>query len=434
MAIKGLTDRGLSFPEIGQVRKGGKKTDPRKPGPDLQYFRVVFAEQEAEAQAEFERIYGTQPAEIKIILPFNEIERMWDAWLEAYTAGRMVARADGEYFLYLVDTETGKILVKNGIDVQTGQPRPYLDAPVGWYTTQAGKKEAIWCKPTGRLKVIVPELQRAAYLTVMTTSIYDIANLSDQLRAFQTINGGQLAGIPLMLRRRPRSISTPNADGSRARRVKWLLSIEADPEWVKARLMATKQAALPGNGLALLPEGESEVEAAGMGYAGHYDDDEYEEGHFTETGTTPEEATNVAATNGDPAKATDLAATNGEAASGRPYPPEVVKARLEEFARQAEANNWVMKDGARNMIAVNLDKCFAGDGAVEDKRRTVLVWLTGQAHVKDLSTWQALALHKWLNARPDSGGDWTPDGMSVKEARAIYNLALEHEGQQNLGI
>jgi hypothetical protein len=287
MAIKGLTDRGLSFPEIGQIRKGEKKTDPKKPGKDLQYFRVVFAEQEAEARAEFERIYGTQPAEIRIILPFNEIERMWDPYLEAYTAGRMVARADGEWFIYLVDVTTGAVMVKNGIDLQTGHPRPYLDAPVGWYTTQAGKKEAIWCKPTGRLKVIVRELARAAYLTVMTTSIYDIANISDQLRAFQAINGGQLAGIPLVLRRRPRSISTPNADGTRARRVKWLLSIEADPEWVKARLMATKQAALPGNGLALLPESESEVEAAGMGYAGRYEE-EAEEGEYSEVGATTE--------------------------------------------------------------------------------------------------------------------------------------------------
>lgn len=425
MAIKGLTDRGLSFPEIGQIRKGEKKTDPRKPGKDLQYFRVVFGEQEAEAQAEFERIYGGQPAEIKIILPFNEIERQWEAWLEAYTAGRMVARADGEWFHYLVDTATGAVLVKNGIDLKSGQPRPFVEGPVGWYKNQKGEKEPIWCKPVGRLKIIVPELARAAYLTVMTTSIYDIANISDQLRAFQTINGGQLAGIPLVLRRRPRSISTPNADGTRARRVKWLLSIEADPEWVKRRLMATKQAALPGNGLALLPEGESEVEAAGMGYAGRYEDDDFEEGHFTEASLPPPPENEG---HGDHAPTGETAA-NGIA---RPYEPEVVKAKIEATAAKAEANGWVLKEGVRNMIAVNLDSCFAGEADHEDKRRTVLKWLTGQAHVKDLTAWQAIAINKWLDARPDSGGAWSADGMSVKEARAIFGLALEHEGQQTL--
>lgn len=415
MPIKGLTDRGLAFPEIGQIRKGDKKTDPRKPGKDLQYFRVVFAEQETEAQAEFERIYGAQPAEIKIILPFNEIERQWEAWLEAYTAGRMVARADGEHFIYLVDTATGAVLVKNGIDLKTGQPRPYVDGPVGWYTNQKGEKEAIWCKPNGRLKVIVPELARAAYLTVLTTSIYDIANISDQLRAFQTINDGQLAGIPLMLRRRPRNISTPSGDGARARRVKWLLSIEADPEWVKARLTATKHAALPG--------GESEVGTADMGYSGRYDDEDVEEGYYVDTGPEPEEP---------PASEDAIPGIVANGPTARPYAPEFVKAKIEEYARRAEANNWVLKEGARNMIAVNLDSCFAGEDSHEDKRHTVLKWLTGQAHVKDLSTWQAIALHKWLNARPDSGGLWTPDGMSVKEAQAIYGLALQNEGQQTL--
>jgi hypothetical protein len=416
MPIKGLTDRGLAFPEIGVVRKGAKKTDPKKPGPDLTYFRVVFDEREAEAQDEFLRIYGPQPAEIKIILPFNEIERQWEAWLEAYTAGRMVARSDGEWFVYLVDTANGQVLVKNGIDLKTGQPRPYVDGPVGWYTTQKGEKEPIYCKPTGRLKVIIPELQRAAYLTVLTNSIHDIANLSDQLRAFQTINQGVLAGIPLVLRRRPRNISTPNADGTRVRRVKWLLSIEADPEWVKARLMATKQAALPGNGLALLPEGESEVEAAGLSYSGRYEDDEAEEGHYTETGATPPEP------EGRPEE-------NAVPAEGRPYPPEQVKAKMEQYARLAEVNGWVLKDGARNMIAVNLEACFAGEDGAEDKRRTVLKWLTGQAHVKDLSVAQALAIIKWLDARPDSGGLWTPDGRSIQEARAICSLALQQEGQ-----
>lgn len=288
MPIKGLTDRGLSFPEIGQIRKGAKKTGNR-PGEDLQYFRVEFDEREQKAADEFRRIYGDKPVAIRVILPFNEIERMWDAWYEGYTAGRMVARADGEIFTYLLDSKTNRLLVKNGIDIETGMPRPFIEGnPVGYYTSN-GKEQPIFAKPSGRLKVIIPELQRAVYLTVLTTSIHDIANISDQLRAFQTINGGQLAGIPLVLRRRPKSISTPNTDGTRARRVKWLLSIEADPEWVKARLTETKRLALPGNGLALpapegyLPDGTdmSELET-------DHDEGEIEEGEYVET-TEPDE-------------------------------------------------------------------------------------------------------------------------------------------------
>src|SRR5512139_2981369 len=125
MPIVGLTDRGLAFPEIGQIRKGAKKSGNR-PGEDLTFFRVEFDEREKKAADEFVRTYGAQPQAIRIILPFNEIERMWDAWLEAYTAGRMVARADGEKYIYLIDTKTNRLLVKNGIDVATGQPRPYV--------------------------------------------------------------------------------------------------------------------------------------------------------------------------------------------------------------------------------------------------------------------------------------------------------------------
>jgi len=244
MPIKGLSDRGLAFPEIGQIRKGAAK-DPAKnmPGHDLTYFRAEFDEKETEAAATFKKYYGDQPNEIRVILPFNEIERMWDPWLEAYTAGRMIARSDGERFIYLVDTKTGEIVVKNGLDIN-GQIHPYTD---GMTVGNDYQNKPIKCKPVGRLKVIIPELARAAYMTVMTTSIHDIANISNQLAAFQELNNGQIAGIPFVLRRRPKKVSRPEGN-KRVRTEKWLLSIEADPEWVKAKLMQVKHLALPGNG------------------------------------------------------------------------------------------------------------------------------------------------------------------------------------------
>lgn len=254
MPIKGLTDRGLAFPEIGKIRKGAPKAQ-NAPGADLKYFRVEFDEKETDAAATFRAVYGQRPDEIYIVLPFNEIERQFEAWLEGYSAGRMVARSDGEIYTYLVDSETGEILVKNGLDVKTGKPRPYIDGvPVGFYTNRkTNKREPIFCKPTGRLKVVIPELGRAAYLVVLTTSRYDIMHLSEQLAAFQTVNNGRIAGIPLVLRRRPKMISTPSPDGKRVRREKWLLSIEASPDWVRQMLGEVQRLAAPGGGLSLLP-------------------------------------------------------------------------------------------------------------------------------------------------------------------------------------
>lgn len=254
MPIKGLTDRGLAFPEIGQIRKGAKKGENR-PGADLTYFRVEFDEQEKKAAETFTAIYKDKPAYIRIMFPFNEIERMWDAWYEAYTAGRMIARSDGEFITYMLD-DKGEIIVHNGVGLD-GQRVPH---PANGIAGNDYKGNAVKFKPTGRLKVILPELSRAAYLTVMTTSVHDIGNISAQLGAFKELNQGQLAGIPFLLRRRPKAISTPSGDnGQRARRVKWLISIEADPEWVKAKLGQVKALAMPqiDEGL-LLPSGEVE--------------------------------------------------------------------------------------------------------------------------------------------------------------------------------
>jgi hypothetical protein len=233
-----MTDRGMAFPEIGQIRKGAPKTENR-PGSDLDYFRVEFDEREEEARKKFVAVFGDKPKEITIWLPYNEIERCWDANLEAYTASQMVAKADGEKFLYLRDVETGEILVRDGIDVATGGPRPYVDGePVGYYTDSKGNKKSIFCEPVGRLKVIIPALERFAYLTVHTTSYYDIVNISSNLEALEFINQGQLQGIDIVMSRRKKKVSTPDPKkkGKRVRREKSLIWLEAAPEWVQEQI------------------------------------------------------------------------------------------------------------------------------------------------------------------------------------------------------
>ncbi|HLC01968.1 MAG TPA: hypothetical protein VJK02_02945 [Anaerolineales bacterium] len=231
MPIVGITDRPAQFPEIGQIRKGAPKVEgEKKPGKDLTFFRVTFDDRETAASDIFVKRYGTQPTEIDVLLPFNSVEENFDAWREAYVAGGLIHRCDGERIWYEVDPKTGERLVT------AGEPSKRCD----------GSAE---CKPVGRLRVLIPQLQRLAYLTVLTGSVHDILNLHRQLEALMQING-KLAGVPLKLRRRPIKISTPSGEnGKRARREKWLLSIEADPEWVRHKLLAMKAAALPDNGL-----------------------------------------------------------------------------------------------------------------------------------------------------------------------------------------
>lgn len=282
MPIKGLTDRGMMFPEIGQIRKGDKKDDTKNaPGRDLPYFRVEFDEKEAEAASKFSQVYGDKPTDIAIVLPFNEVEKCWDAWLEAYRKGRMVARADGERYLYKVN-DAGEVEVLNGEPLMLYSPSDVL----GTWKDGKGKVNEIKCKPVGRLKVVIPELQRLAFLTLHTTSYHDVKNIQAQLEAIAAINGGRLAGIPLVLRRRPKKISTPKPDGTSARYTKYMISIEADPEFVKRMLVELKTAALPGNGLALLPEPEHKqhpvAELTEADYQEAEFDDDVEDGEFEE--------------------------------------------------------------------------------------------------------------------------------------------------------
>jgi len=250
MPIKGLTDRPGAFPEIGSIRKGAPKGE-KQPGADLKYFRVEFDEREEQAALAFKQVYRDQPTELNILFPFNEIERNFNAWREAYIAGALIHRCDGEQVWYEIDPKTGEKVVINGDPYQTCDGR-------------------LKCRPTGRMKVIIPELKRLAYLVVHTTSIHDIVNLNSQLNALLAINGGRLAGIPLKLRRRPVKISTPSGEnGKRARREKWLLSVEADPAWVIAKIESLKNGAMPALPVLAAPQIVVESDALEMD-----DDDE----------------------------------------------------------------------------------------------------------------------------------------------------------------
>ena len=98
MPIKGLTDRPVgdrAFPQIGTIRKGAPK-QANRPGKDLNHFRVEFTQGEEETAKHFHELYGDEPRDINIILPFDEIDRVWEAWNEAYLAGALIHRCDGE--------------------------------------------------------------------------------------------------------------------------------------------------------------------------------------------------------------------------------------------------------------------------------------------------------------------------------------------------
>ena len=213
MPIQGLTNRELSFPQIGIIRKGGEKTNPKAPGKDLDYFR--FDTEDAEARQLFLDIYGAQPRAINAYLPYITADENFEAWKEEWVGGGLRHRCDG---VTCTIWQTPQMKYSH-------EPKPC-----------PGK-----CKQVGRLKIIIPELRRFAFVTVLTTSIHDIIEIDRNLRAIEA-RCGTLQGVPLVIKRVAREISMPGEDGKRVRRTKWLVTVEAQPRWVDLQLAAYERA------------------------------------------------------------------------------------------------------------------------------------------------------------------------------------------------
>ncbi len=239
MAIKGLTDQDTPrMPSVGTIRKGAKKEEgARQPGADLSWFRLDTKDKGV--QELWDVLYPEEPREIKIFLPHNDIEDNFSAWMEHWVAGGLVHRCDGE-----------KVVVqrgKNG-DYETWAEGEGPDCPGG-------------CAIAGRLAVMIPEMRRMATLTVVTSSKHDILNLSANLLRYYEMRQN-LQGIPFILRRVERAISTPSGKkGARARRKKWLLQLEPAPTWVSAQLSYLESIALPRIQLPAIAAPKARIEA-----------------------------------------------------------------------------------------------------------------------------------------------------------------------------
>lgn len=225
MPIRGLTDRRApAFPRLGKLRKGAPKPeDGKRPGRELPHWRFVPANGYPELLDAFERRYGEKPTELDVYLPYGDIEANFATWKEAWSAGGLQHRCDGE-------TCTAW-LQEDGTYSQ--EPIP---CPGG-------------CKEVGRLTVILTGLFREGYIgyvTMETHSLNDLMSIMSSLQATVEARGTEdLRGIGFCLRRVQREISTPTTSGKRARRKKWLVELVPAQRWVLAQLEAAQRRAMP---------------------------------------------------------------------------------------------------------------------------------------------------------------------------------------------
>ena len=379
MPIIGLTDRGASFPQIGILRKGAVK-GTNAPGKDLKYFRLDT--KLPDVQAQFEAVYGKEPVSVRVFLPYQTPDENLQAWREEYTASSLIHRCDGQTMTIWRKPDGGYS--------QEAKPCPYEAGK------QRSKKEP-GCKPVCRLKVIVPELQRLAYLTVMSTSIHDIIELTGNLQAAYALHS-DLRGIPFILRRAPRMISMPKEDGSRMRIEKWLLFLEPAPDWVSLQLSFMSHAALP------VVDGEyTALPAPGRLALASGSTVDLQTGEIVEDEDEDDE---------------DESEDDDEPL---PAKPPALKLWLMGTAK-VKANEPELTTGWRDGMIAAIDRLTEKDG-----HHALLTWAFGNStgSRKALTNGQIHALKDWLQLHKDEAGVWMPSENALAELMTAYPVAKE---------
>ena len=436
MAIKNLTDKGLGLPQIGRIKKGEMQpTQKTKHLPkdkqvmkpvDLDYFKVEFADspEGEKLAAKFYKKYGAEPKSIDIRLPFNEIEEMWDGFLEAYTASRRIAQSDGKpedggIVLYRCDGKTGETIVSNGINLKTGKVEPHPADNIAGYDY---KNQPIEYTPIGRLRVIIPELREAGYMLLVTGSWNDIRFISQQLAGLKELNNGIIRGVPLKLIRSDHEVMAP-IKGKKTRVTKSLISIKADPEWVDARLADDMAQAYPelmeAAKAALLEPGDMVEETDALTELTHPDQ--------WDTTVPPE----------IPAEAPEIAP--GAESTRDPHPPETLKKNIQEtilkydaLLEQDPAKYEVQKEHDSKVIASVINEYIGGLQKASAPRYAIFTYLLGEgkASTKDWTA-QEVGTIKNIWLKIGTFGDKLGK-VEEEELRQLWNFVQVGQWQKNL--
>lgn len=218
-------------------------------------------------------ILGTdKPKELKIWFPFDDIDLVFPAYHQLWSAGSLICRGDAEQIIYAIDPQNGKAIIRDGVAIDdfvskipVGDDKTKdANFKIGQFMRCPGLEHDAYsrcatCKPNAMLIVLLRDVPRLAYYQIATTSKHNVSKITEELTFFKE-SVGQLRGIPFILKLEEREISAPTGDGGKRQRVKkHLLSLEVDPEYYQ-RLMATQyRLAAPERQVELLKSGDDEI-------------------------------------------------------------------------------------------------------------------------------------------------------------------------------
>ena len=264
MPIKGLTDKKSvqkRFDSLGVIRKGIMHPDGKME--DLDYFR--FVPTKGPYADDLMRIwlqsYGDKPTNIEVFLMYPTVEENWKTWMESYGKTGLKFRCDGEYW---VQWRKDDLTFERDYDLHQRKICPYCSEEIERTKADPGDKAV------GYLSVmLVPFFENAftGMITVHTTSLNDLANISSALAATyeEAANHGKnLKGIPFRLMRVPEMVQTryKNRDGDYVKKAveKYMLHLMPSPEWARQALAASRRQAMLSAPMPVLAEGDDNDE------------------------------------------------------------------------------------------------------------------------------------------------------------------------------
>lgn len=446
MPIYGIQNRGLRFPTIGSIRKGirmpvlDKETGkPRKnrAGEIMTYPKEVpyfVFHVDPTAQDTVDRIFSAyrtrEISELRCFLAYPNASENFDYWLEAYTASQLVARSDEVNVLYLRDTETGEMLVRDGAvlahssnpnsvagklvqDIPIGGKLPYEKDMIVAVAKTSGDK--ITFKASGRLHVVIPEVQRPVTFTVITGAYwYDIPSIRSAVDLVDMVsqysNPRRPANtIPVILRRVPVEVPYVGDDGQRHKKVQYPIQMEVAADvfggllevYANTPLAFQLQAPTAPVNYPVLTSGKDE---------GFEDDDE-----FVEAIDDP-----------DPFPMPDEEAPRNQPlpvnGSERPFPPEVLLVKYAQAVEAFERAGTKASDRDVQTVAAALSMIFGSNKDGKLLRHEFCQWLTGVASTKDMSDAQLLSLKRLMKLTDLGDKPCAESVTEFKDGHAAYIL------------
>jgi len=384
--INGLTNGTPSFREIGRLRKGAPKTAEKLT--DLKYFRPDFRPSETAAFRRFLEVYGDKPTKIEARLAFDQIDLCWDANWEVYNTRGLLGMADGVKWIYLRSNTNGDMLVRDGevikvsANMQTatddaGRMILPFDAKEVVYSYKNNKNQdvAVYPRPTGKLKLILPKLGMLNYVTLLTHSWYDVANISNELAAVASVAasvGLTTSQIPLVVTRSMDKVSV-TINGQKSLSEKSLVHVDIDPVFAELYMSVIAR----NQWAAIVPGETRDVAQLPAPPAGAQAEADEESEASSETAQA-----NIANT-------ANVAAENAASGDNTPPQPEEppffpADAQNQSAAGVQIAENHPNDTKKASIIAENDNKSQPDTSAGKSEQKTT------QANVSDVETHEAL--------------------------------------------